>query len=390
MLQGHVHPSFGAVTHLLDRYTSGPKCFGGAVCVYFRGEKVVDAWGGVRDPSGAPWDEDTMAISWSTTKGVTSTALHVLADRGAVDYDAPVAEYWPEFAQAGKEAVTIRQLVSHQGGLHKLAGVVDDAEALLDWERMTSALAAQPSEPAAGTGSGYHAMSYGWLVGEVVKRVSGKSLGTFVQDELATPLDLDGLHIGLPEDHRHRVAPLMPPYKALHPRVEKLVTGFLMRHGPFKRLVETSAVPGMMELFRDVSLRVLDAEIGAANGTFTARSLGRLYAAMANDGEHDGVRILSPGRVAQMSEQQTFGRDYCVPIKMKWRLGYHQGFIAALRQAPKAFGHFGLGGSGAWADPDTQLAVAFVTNDMRSATTPFGDARLARIGAAAMKAARAA
>lgn len=388
MLDGYVHPSFGAVTHLLDRYTSGRRRYGGAVCVYFQGEKVVDAWGGVRDLSSAPWEEDTMSISWSTTKGVTSTALHVLADRGLVDYDAPVADYWPEFAQAGKERVTVRQLVSHQGGLHRLAGVVDHADALLDWDLMTSALAAQPSDPPAGTGSGYHAMSYGWLVGEVVKRVSGKSLGAFVRDEIAAPLDLDGLHIGLPEEHRHRVAPLMPPYKAPPPKAEKAVTDFLLKHGPFKRLVETSAVPGMMELFRDVSLRVLDAEIGAANGTFTARSLGRLYATMANDGEHDGVRLFSPGRVALMSEQQTFGRDYCVPVKMRWRLGYHQGFVAALRQAPQAFGHFGLGGSGGWADPESGLAVAYVTNDMRSATTPFGDARLARIGAAALKAAR--
>ncbi|WP_436796072.1 serine hydrolase domain-containing protein [Actinospongicola halichondriae] len=390
MLQGHVHPSFGAVTHLLDRYTSGPKRYGGAVCVYFQGEKVVDAWGGARDPSGTPWDEDTMSISWSTTKGVTSTALHVLADRGLVDYDEPVATYWPEFAQADKGRVTIRQLVSHQAGLHRLAGVVDHGDDLLDWDRMTSALAAQPSDPPAGTGSGYHAMSYGWLVGEVVRRVSGKGLGQFVQDELAEPLGLDGLHIGLPDEDRHRVAPLMPPYKAVSPRAEAAVTGFLLRHGPFRRLVETSAVPGMMDLFRDVSLRVLDAEIGAANGTFTARSLARLYAAIANDGEHDGVRILSPGRVALMSEQQTFGRDYCVPIKMRWRLGYHRAFTASLRQPERAFGHFGLGGSGAWADPETNLSVAYVTNDMRSATTPFGDARLARIGAAAMKAARSA
>lgn len=390
MLHGHVHPSFGEVTHLLDRYTSGEKRYGGAVCVYFRGEKVVDAWGGVRDPSGAPWEEDTMSISWSTTKGVTSTALHVLADRGQVSYDAPVATYWPEFGQAGKERVTVRQLLSHQGGLHRLAGVVPDAEHLLDWDAMTTALAAQPSDPPAGTGSGYHAMSYGWLVGEIVRRVSGRSLGTFVREEIAAPLGLDGLHIGLPEEDRHRVAPLMPPFRAVNPKVEEAVTGFLLRHGPFKRLLETSAVPGLMDLFRDVSLRVLDAEIGAANGTFTARSLGRLYATFAGDGAHDGVRLLSPGRVALMSAQQTTGRDYCVPIKMKWRIGYHQGFIASLRQMPNAFGHFGLGGSGAWADPDLDLAVAYVTNDMRSASTPFGDARLARIGAAAVKAARSA
>lgn len=390
MLEGHVHPSFGAVTALLDRYTSREGRFGGAVAVYFRGEKVVDAWGGARDRTGAKWTEDTMAISWSTTKGVTSTALHVLADRGLVDYDAPVAEYWPEFAQAGKDRVTIRQLVSHQAGLHRLAGVVPDADHLLDWDHMTDALAAQPSDPPAGTGSGYHAITYGWLVGEVVRRVSGKSLGTFVQDEIATPLGLDGLHIGLPDHHRHRVAPLIPSFRAPSPQLEARITGFLQRRGPLKRMVEAGAVPGLMSLFEDTSLRVLDAEIGAANGTFTARSLAAMYAALANDGELDGVRILSPGRVGQMNQQQTYGRDYCIGMDMRWRLGYHRGFTANLRQPQHSFGHFGLGGSGAWADPETQLSVAFVTNQMGTALTPFGDTRLARIGAAALKAARAA
>ena len=280
--------------------------------------------------------------------------------------------------------------MSHQAGLHRLTGVVDHAERFLDWDHMVEALAAQPSDPPAGTGSGYHALTYGWLVGEVVRRVSGRSLGTFVREELAEPLGLDGLHIGLPEDARHRVAPLMPPFKAPNARVEAAITNFLMRFGPLRRVIETSAVPGVMELFRDVSLRVLDAEIGAANGTFTARSLARLYALIANDGEHDGIRLLSPGRVALMSERQTVGRDYAIKFDMRWRLGYHHGFVGALRQPKGTFGHFGLGGSGAWADPTTNLSVAYVTNDMRSATTPFGDARMARLGAAALEAARAA
>ena len=388
MIDGYVHPAFGGVTSLLDRYTGKEGSYGAAVSVYFQGEKVVDAWGGYRDRSKAPWTEDTMAISWSTTKGVTSTALHVLADRGEVDYDAPVATYWPEFAQAGKEQVTIRQLLCHQAGLHRLRGVIDHADEMLDWDHMVERLAAQPSDPPAGTRSGYHALTYGWLVGEVVRRVSGLGLGDFVQKELAQPLGLEGLHIGLPEEHRERVAPLMPGFTEPSPRVADLLARGLLRFPPTRRMAEAGVVDGVMELFHDVSLRVLDAEIGAANGTFTARSLAKLYSAIANDGEQDGVRIFSPGRTRQMGTQQWSGRDYCIHFDMRWRLGYHQGFVAAARQPKAAFGHFGLGGSGAWADPQTRLAVAFVTNDTGYATTPFGDSRLARIGAAALKAAR--
>jgi CubicO group peptidase (beta-lactamase class C family) len=387
VIEGHVHPAFGAVTDLLDRYTSRHGRYGGAVAVYFRDEKVVDAWGGARDPEGDPWTEDTMAISWSTTKGVTSLALHMLADRGLVDYDATVATYWPEFAQAGKDHVTVRDLLCHQAGLHRLHGVIDHADEMLDWDHMVKVLAAQPSEPPAGTRSGYHALTFGWLVGEVVRRVSGQTLGAFVRSEIADPLGLDGLHIGLPEDHRARVAPLMPPYKAPPPWVADRMLEWALRFGPTRRMAETSAVPEVMELFRDVSLRVLDAEIGAANGTFTARSLAAVYSAVANDGVHDGVRLLSPGRVAAMGTQQWAGRDYCIHVDMKWRLGFHRAFVTT-RPPSHGFGHFGLGGSGAWADPQTRLAVGYVTNDMRSATTPFGDTRLARLGAAALRAAR--
>ena len=387
MIDGYVHPAFGAVTDLLDRFTSRRGHYGGAVAVFVEGEKVVDAWGGARDPSGAPWTEDTMAISWSTTKGITSLALHILADRGLVDYDAPVCTYWPEFAQAGKDFVTVRNLLCHQGGLHRLAGVIDHADEMLDWDHMVEVLAAQPCDPPAGTRSGYHALTYGWLVGEIVRRVAGVSLGTFVRDEIATPLGLDGLAIGLPATDRGRVAPLMPPFKAPNPRIADKITEWLLAWGPTKRAVETSAVPGMMELFRDTSLRVLDAEIGAANGTFTARSLATVYSLIANDGEHAGVRLLSPGRVATIGTQQWSGRDYCIHVDMKWRLGYHRAFVTT-RQPRMGFGHFGFGGSGGWADPETRVSVGFVTNDMGSAWSPFGDTRLARIGAAALRAVR--
>ncbi len=278
--------------------------------------------------------------------------------------------------------------MSHQAGLHSLIGLIDHADESLDWRHMVDRLAAATPNPAPGTGSGYHAFTYGWLVGEIVRQVSGKGLGAFVQDEISTPLGLDGLHIGTPQDRRGRVAPLMPPFKALSPRVDKYVTKALLKLPLTRRMTEAGIVPGLMELFRDGTFRVLDAEIGAANGTFTARSLAGMYGVLAKDGEHAGVRLLSPGRAARIGTQQTWGRDYCIPVDMKWRLGYHRAFVASRKQPVNAFGHFGLGGSGAWADPDTGLSVAFVTNDMGSASTPFGDSRLARIGAAALTSAR--
>lgn len=385
LLDGSVHPDFGALAPLLSKYVNAKGRFGGALCVYHRGEKVVDVWGGRRDESGALWSEDTMAVSFSTTKGVTSTALHLLADRGLVDIDAPVATYWPQFAAAGKGSVTVRQLMTHSAGLHKIRGIIGDAREMLDWDHMVDVLAAQPSDPPAGSGPGYHGITYGWLVGNVVRNVSGTSLSEFLDAELARPLGLDGLYIRTPETERGRIATLMP---AIDPgdaaraeaRIERLA-----RFKPLRPMIDALMVDGILEILRDD--RGYAAELPAVNGTFTARSLARLYAALAGGGEIDGVRILSPEYAAGLGDLQVDQRDYVIGINMKWRLGYHRAFALA-RPARRAFGHFGFGGSGAWADPDTDLAVAFVTNDNTRTSTPFADIRLVRLGGKALRIAR--
>lgn len=385
MIEGFVHPRFGAVADLLARYTSKDGSFGAAVAVYHEGEKVVDVWGGVIDPLGRPWRSDTLAMSFSTTKGVTSTALHVLADRGLVDYDEPVATYWPEFAAAGKERVTVRHLLTHQAGLARIRGLVDDPFDLLDWDHVVGVLAGRPSDPPAGTGPGYHAMTYGWLVGEVVRRVAGKSLGAVVAAELAAPLGLEGLHIGLPADQFHRVAPLQPvPTERQAARAARVLR-LVERLGIGRRLLEAMLVDDFDTVLHDPELRLLAAEVPAVNGAFDARSLARLYMALANDGELDGVRILSPERVREVGEIQVRKRDYCIGLDMRWRLGYHQAFTTT-RRPKRGFGHFGYGGSGGWADPETRTGVGFVTNDLSHATSPFADLRFMRIGAAVRRA----
>jgi len=385
LLDGSLHPDFGGLAPLLSQYLNADGRFGGALCVYHRGEKVVDVWGGRRDDAGAMWSADTMAISFSTTKGVTSTALHLLVDRGMVDVEAPVARYWPEFAAAGKEAVTVRHLLTHTAGLHRVRGVVQDAHELLDWEHMVTLLANQPSDPPAGTAPGYHALTYGWLVGNVVRNVTGMSLSDFIEAELATPLGLDGLYIRTPEAERTRIATLMPEIEPADATKAEAQLDRLARFKSLRPFVDSMMVNGLLEMLRDE--RGYGAEMPAVNGTFTARSLARLYAALANGGEIDGVRIMSPEHAAGLGLVHVDQRDYVIKINMKWRLGYHRVFALA-RPARHAFGHFGYGGSGAWADPETDLAVAFVTNDNTRTTTPFADMRLVRLGGKALRIAR--
>ncbi|MCC7078034.1 MAG: beta-lactamase family protein [Acidimicrobiia bacterium] len=376
-VEGYVHPDFSAVGSELARQLRTQRVGGAAVCVYQAGELVVDVWGGDRNASGDPWEQDTMALSFSTTKGVTSTALHVLADRGLVDYDAPVATYWPEFGVAGKEEITIRHLLSHESGLHPLRTLVDHASSMLEWQHMVDALAAQTPRYRPGTANGYQGITFGWLVGEIVRRVSGKSIGEFVQVELAAPLGLDGLYIGVPEDQRRRVAQLtrLPAYLGSDRLAE-----WLMRTPATQHVADALLPDGVLDVLW--SEDAVGAEIPGANGVFTARSLARLYAVLACGGSIDGVQIVSPETVRTLSQVQNRRRDLVVFAPMMWRLGYHSVATSAGFH-PAAFGHWGYGGSGAWADPKRQLAVALVLN--RVAGTPLGDMRMIRIGGAATR-----
>jgi CubicO group peptidase (beta-lactamase class C family) len=383
MLHGSVHPDFWPVARALARQLRRGPRGGAALCVYHRGEKVVDIWGGVKDAAGTPWQADTMSVSFSTTKGVTATALHILVDRGLLDYDDAVAKYWPEFAREGKAEITVRQLLSHQAGLYGIRGLIDDAARMRDWAHMTDALARSAPLIPPGSASAYHGITYGWLVGELIQRVADRPFAEVVQRELVAPLELDGLYVGAPAEPAARAAALLVPNSGqrrmagLEPRLRRVQRVLSALRVPLDlRRISEALMPAGIEQFEWASPETLAVPIPAANGLFTARSLAKLYAALAAGGRLDGVRLLSEATLRRATEVQTRRVDLVVPFPMHWRLGYHR--VATTRGTPpRAFGHYGFGGSGAWADPDRQLAMAMVLNS--GIGTPFGDLRTFRI-----------
>jgi CubicO group peptidase (beta-lactamase class C family) len=361
MLQGHYHEDFAPVARTLERLIPKDRKGGAAVCVYHRGCKVVDIWGGTRDEEGSPWQEDTLALSYSTTKGIASTLLHILIDRGLADYEDPVAEIWPEFGRSGKEEITLRQVLCHEAGLYDIRSMVDRAERMLDWEYMVEALADATPTHRPGAAHGYHAFTYGWLVGEIVRRLTGKPYSEAVEAEIAKPLGLEGLFVGLPANQMRRRAHLVMPALI---RQGGDVVDRLERH--VRRVTRVASlarvrfdlsglagalIPRGIEDLDFNSEAFLSVPIPAANGMFTARSLARMYALLAADGELDGVRLLSRETVWRASEVQNRGTGRVIPVPMHWRLGYHRVPTVGVR-VPNGFGHFGFGGSGAWADPD--------------------------------------
>lgn len=364
---------------------------GAAVCVYHEGRKVVDLWGGVRDEDERPWSRDTMAMSFSTSKGITSTLIHILVDRGLIRYDDPIARHWPEFAEGGKGKISVRDLMTHRAGLSRLRPLLDHGERILDWDYMVRVLAKASAKPTVQ--SAYHALTYGWLTGELIQRVTGKSLQDVIREELTLPLGLDGMYIGAPPEAQMRAAQLSRRPGSSRPGLMKAIfsegtadvlTAFhRMLGSPIdaRHMLDALVPPGDADaLWHD---RILDVPVPAANGLFTARSLARLYAVIAEGGTLDGVELLSSEMIPRISKIQVHTRDRVIPIHMGWRLGYHTAFTnrGALKSA---FGHFGFGGSGAWADPKNRIAVAMVNNRLGGA--PFGNMRIASIGSAVVAA----
>jgi CubicO group peptidase (beta-lactamase class C family) len=390
-LQGSVHPDFFPVARALARQLRGGRG-GAAVCVYHRGEKVVDIWGGTKDADGTPWQADTMSVSFSTTKGVTSTALHILVDRGLLDYDDPVTKYWPEFGREGKEQITIRHLLCHQAGLYRIRDLIDDAARMRDWSHMTDALARSAPAIPPGSASAYHGLTYGWLVGEVIQRVTGRPFAEVIQREIAQPLELDGLYVGTPTEPAARAAALLVAdsgrrrMAGLEVRIRRAQRVFSALRIPIDlRRIGEALMPPNIETFEWAAADTLAVPIPAANGLFTARSLAKLYATLAGGGAFNGVRLLSEATLARATEVQTRRVDLVVPFPMHWRLGYHRVATTA-GTPPRAFGHYGFGGSGAWADPDRQLSMAMVLNS--GIGTPFGDLRTFRISGRVLRCAK--
>lgn len=348
---------------------------GAAVAVMVDGRMVVDLWAGHGDPGRTRrWERDTIANVFSTTKGITAICALRLVDEGRLELDAPVAKYWPEFAQAGKEELPVRFLFNHRAGLPAIREVLPSG-AMYDWVKMTSALAAEAPWWEPGSKHGYHAVTFGHLLGELVRRISGKTLGTYLKDEVAGPLGLD-VQVGLPAADDARTAEMIPiSPEEIEGRDTPLAKAIADPGSvTFKALYNPPdlILPGTVN-----SRAWRAAEIPAANGHSTARALARLYGALARGGELDGVRVLSKEIIDRARVEESYGED-AVLVGLPSRFGL--GFMLDLpdyRIVPQGdiFGHPGAGGSIGFADPENGVGFGYVMNKMIIAPEYFVDPR---------------
>lgn len=356
-IRGEIDPRFGPVLDaFIANYERGEEC-GSAVCVEIDGERVVDLWGGYMDRDcKATWKRDTIVNMMSVSKGPTATCVHILVDRGEIDIDRPVADYWPQFAQAGKDHIPVRYLLDHTAGLPIIAGGAGPGD-LYDWEKMTAALARQAPLWEPGTQSGYHILTHGFLLGELVRRVCGESLGSFFRRHVALPLGID-FQIGLPEADDARTATFIPA-----------VEGTIFeanRTEPESLKARAWAQCRRDEDFNSPQWR--RAEIPGANGHGNARAIARLYSALVRGGELGGVRLMSERCAAFMRSESHNKREVVLGRQ------YHQAF-GVLRNSPPyiymgpnpdAFGHHGVGGSIGCGDPQARIAFSYACNQMHA------------------------
>ena len=362
-VQGVCAPEFSEVAAAFSRNFSDHGELGAAVSICLDGRRVVDLWGGIADrDSGQPWAEDTMAVVFSATKGMAATCMHMLADRGQLDFNAPVATYWPEFAANGKEEITVAMVLSHQAGVPVWRTELPP-RALHDFDLLAGLLAAEAPVWEPGTAHGYHPVTIGVIEGELVRRITGRSIGAFLRDEVAGPLGAD-IWIGLPEGEEHRVATLyLSDRDPTSPMMRKLA-----RDPAWIGERYINNLGGDRE---NVNLRERHAaEIPAAGGIATARGLARLYAPLSRDGEVDGVRLVRPSALHGMREVRSASDcDVLLRIPTTFTLGFSKswgnrrlGSGQHVIMGRNAFGTPGMGGSIGFADTDARLSFGYVMN----------------------------
>lgn len=361
-VQGAADANFTCAVQTFARFFPGRRFGGGALAVYLNGEPVVDVWTGWSDRRGETrWSENTGAMVFSATKGMASTVIHRLVDRGLIAYDEPVARYWPEFGANGKSAITIREVMRHRAGLSHLDGIGKGD--LLDHHLMEARLAAAPIGRHLGKPA-YHAFTYGWLMSGLARAVTGKGMRELIRLEIAEPLDTDGLHLGRPPvGAPTRAAQIIAPQSALPnpvfdflaPKMAalKLSGGFSSIYFPGAKAALQGEIP------------LLDAEIASANGVATARGLARVYGAIANGGQIDGTQFLSRELVGGLTGRRSLRPDRNILVPLAFHLGYH---AVPFPGVMPGFGHVGMGGSLGWADPATGMSFGFVHNRL---LTPF-------------------
>lgn len=352
MIDGICDERFSGVRDALEASLDKGTDVGASVAVYLDGEPVVDLWGGHADEERTRlWERDTIANTWSTTKTMTNLCALILADRGALDVHAPVAAYWPEFAAEGKERVEVRHLLGHTAGLPVWTEPMRVTD-LFDWEKATSALARQAPAWEPGTESGYHGLTQGYLVGEVIRRITGRTVGTFFREEVAGPLGAD-FHIGLPAEHDHRVAPMIArdaePIPSNPP-----ISGDDANTPEWRR-----------------------AEIPAAGGHGNARAVAAVQSVLACGGQARGVRLLSEVGCERVFERQSDGRDRMFGTHLRFGLGYALPSPGLPMPGERVCFWGGWGGSVIVNDLDARVSIAYVMN--RMAGGALGDARGAGI-----------
>ena len=363
-IHGWTEPRFDDVRAAFAENFESHGDVGAAVAVYLHGEPVVDLWGGWYTPERErEWDRNTLVNVASTTKGLAAFCAHRLAEEGRLDFDAPVSEYWPEFAQAGKGDIPVRWLMSHRAGMAAVSRPLV-TEDLFDWETMTEALAKQEPWWTPGEQHGYHQLTYGWLVGEVLRRIDGRSIGAYWREEFAAPLGLDA-HIGTGPEFDGRIstlinAPVDPDAPNLLEMLAEGSVGAVSFSNPSLGLG-----PDEINVTSRRAWRA--AEIPAANGHATARALARVYGGAANGGEIDGIHVINPETLENAIVEQSNGPDTCLMTPTRFGLGFMlTGEFMAFGPNPRAFGHPGGGGSLGYGDLDANIGFGYTMNQMQN------------------------
>ena len=388
MVDGYCDERFIEAKKVFEESIDSGFELGCAITMEVEGEVVLDLWGGHADlDKTKEWKEDTIVNVFSTTKGMAAICLLQLVEKGLIDLDAPVSQYWPEFAASGKETIPVRYLLCHRSGLCGVREPLDQGS-FADWELICSELAKQEPFWEPGTAHGYHAITYGHLVGEVVRRVSGKSIGKYFNDEIAMPLNLD-FWIGLPEDKFNRVTDINPDKPGLLQKILMPILSKLPRSlapDPLKMLLDfTDPTTPAGAAFNNPKMSMhtgemeanttkwRKAEIPAANGHGTARSIAKLYGALAIGGSRDGVHVLSPETIEMARQTESDGKDLVLGrLHTRFGLGFMLGTEdVSMGPNKDALGHGGAGGSLGFADPDNKISLGFTMNQMHPGVTAW-------------------
>jgi CubicO group peptidase (beta-lactamase class C family) len=370
--EGTVRAGFEAVADAFRHNFEANGESGAAFALYVDGVPVVDIWGGWSDLENTrPWSEDTLVLVFSVSKGIVATCVHLLCEEGKLDLDGPVASYWPEFGQAGKQRITLRTVLAHRAGLPVVDANLSRHEVFAG-APVIAAIAAQAPLWEPDTAHGYHARTYGWILSEVVRRVTGMTLGRFFRRRIAAPLGLE-LFIGLPDELEYRVAPVQVPPAPTDPQEIAIRDRFM---GPKTLLGRVLSGPGDLsygEVWNGRALRA--AEIPSSNGIGDARSLARMYAALI--GEVDGERLLGEPQLRRATAVASDGPDRVLHLETRFGLGFMLPPTLAPGCGERSFGHPGAGGALAFADPERGLSFGYVTNRMQLGLT--GDERTASL-----------